>query len=53
MEACYRGMPKFVGAFFDTLYQHPTIMLIVMAGITALVGSWGYKANKKAPKSQN
>jgi hypothetical protein len=53
MEACYRGMPKFVGAFFDTLYQHPTIMLIVMAGITALVGSWWYKASKKAQESQS
>ncbi|WP_031434226.1 hypothetical protein [Methylomarinum vadi] len=47
MDACYRSMPKFIGAFFDTLYQHPTILFISMAGVMALAGSWWYKANKK------
>lgn len=47
MEACYRSMPKFIGAFFDALYQHPTILLIGIAGITALAGSWWYKTRKK------
>ena len=47
MNTCYRGMPKFVGAFFDAVYQHPTMMLLVMVSITALAGSWWYKAGKK------
>lgn len=48
MEGCYRSMPKFIGAFIDTLYQHPTMMFVFIAGITALAGSWWYKASKKA-----
>ncbi len=44
---CYRSMPKFVGAFFDALYQHPILMLAFIAGLTALLGAWWYKAAKK------
>ncbi|MGY6276722.1 hypothetical protein [Methylomonas sp. MgM2] len=44
---CYRGMPKSVGAFFDALYQHPTLMLLFIAGVTVAAGTWWYKANQK------
>ncbi|WP_157204041.1 hypothetical protein [Methylomonas methanica] len=44
---CYRGMPKFIGAFIDALYQNPTLMFVAMAGVTALAGLWWYKANNK------
>jgi len=47
MENCYRSMPKFIGAFVDALYQHPTMLLISIVGLTALAGSWWYKASKK------
>lgn len=47
MENCYRSMPKFIGAFFNALYQHPTMLLISIVGLTALAGSWWYKASKK------
>jgi len=47
MGTCYRGMPKFIGAFFDTVYQHPTMVLFFIAGVTALAGSWWYKTSKK------
>lgn len=47
MDTCYRGMPKFIGAFFDALYQHPTMMLAVMAGVAAMVDTWWYKSGKK------
>lgn len=40
---CYRGMPKFIGAFIDTLYQNPTLLFAVMAGITGLAGLWWLK----------
>ncbi|MGR8931703.1 MAG: hypothetical protein ACU836_13770 [Gammaproteobacteria bacterium] len=48
MEACYRSLPKFIGAFFDTLYQHPSMMLIFMVGIAGLAGSWWYKTKNNA-----
>lgn len=47
MDVCYRSMPKFIGALFDTLYQHPTILFIFMAGATALAGTWWYRTNRK------
>lgn len=47
MVSCYRGMPKFVGAFFDTLYQHPTMIMVTVVGITALAGAWWYKTRNK------
>ncbi|WAR44146.1 hypothetical protein [Methylomonas rapida] len=47
MGTCYRGMPKFIGAFFDTVYQHPSMALFFIAGVTALAGSWWYKTSKK------
>jgi hypothetical protein len=53
MATCYRGMPKFIGAFFDALYQYPMISLIAMAGITALAGFWWHKVSKKAQTNQN
>lgn len=36
--ACYRGMPKFIGAFIDALYQNPTPLFVAMAGVTAVAG---------------
>ncbi|MCK9605677.1 MAG: hypothetical protein M0R33_04405 [Methylomonas sp.] len=51
MDTCYPSMPKFIGAFFDALYQHPVMMLVFMAGITALAGSWWYKSSKR-PESR-
>jgi len=47
MVTCYRGTPKFIGAFFDTVYQHPTMVLMFLAGVTTLAGAWWYKARKK------
>jgi hypothetical protein len=44
---CYRGMPKFIGALIDALYQNPTWLVVAMAGITALAGFWWYKTNNK------
>lgn len=44
---CYRGMPKFIGAFIEALYQNPTLLFAAVAGITALAGFWWYKANNK------
>lgn len=45
---CYRSMPKFVGSFFDAVYQHPTMIFIFIAGVMAVAGSlWWYKASKK------
>ncbi|TCV78127.1 MULTISPECIES: hypothetical protein [Methylomonas] len=46
--ACYRGMPKFVGAFIEALYQNPTQLFVAMAGIAVVVGLWWYKVNNKA-----
>lgn len=51
MDNCYRGMPKFIGAFFDALYQHPTMMLVVIACVTALAGFSWYGFRKK-PESR-
>ncbi|MDD2758687.1 MAG: hypothetical protein PHH11_00175 [Methylomonas sp.] len=47
MDTCYRGMPKFVGALFETLYQHPTALLITVIALTAMAGTWWFKAGKK------
>ncbi|MCQ8103879.1 hypothetical protein NP590_07165 [Methylomonas sp. SURF-2] len=44
---CYRGMPKFIGAFIDALYQNPSLLFASMAGISALAGFCWHKANKK------
>ncbi len=48
MDVCYRSTPKLVGAFFDALYQNPTMLFLAVAGVSALVGLWWYKANKNA-----
>ena len=40
-------MPKFIGAFFETLYQHPTVLFISVAGVMIIVGAWWYKYSKK------
>ena len=45
---CYRGMPKFIGAFIDALYQNPILLLLSVAGVCALAGLRWYKANQKA-----
>ncbi|AEG01160.1 hypothetical protein [Methylomonas methanica] len=47
MDTCNRRMPKFIGAFFDALYQNPIMMLAMMAGVAAIAGSWWYKLGKK------
>ncbi len=36
--ACYRGMPKLIGAFIDALYQNPILLFVAMAGVTAAAG---------------
>ena len=46
MDTCYRGMPKLIGAFIDALYQNPTMLLVSITAVSALVGLWWYKANK-------
>lgn len=45
--SCYRSTPKIVGAFIDALYQNPTLVFAVVAGLSGLVGIWRYKANNK------
>lgn len=47
METCYRSMPKFIGAFIDALYQHPTMLFASVAGLTTLAAYWWYKTGKK------
>ena len=44
---CYRSTPKIVGAFIDALYQNPTLLLVAVAGLSALAGVWWYKTNNK------
>lgn len=51
MDSCYRSMPKFIGAFFDALYQHPTMMFAVMAGAAVIAGGWWFKSGNK-PESR-
>lgn len=45
---CYRGTPKIVGAFIDALYQNPTLLLAVVAGLSAVAGIWWYKTHNHA-----
>jgi hypothetical protein len=45
MDACYRSTPKLVGAFFEALYQNPTMLFLAVASVSALAGLWWYKAN--------
>ncbi len=47
MVSCYRGMPKFVGAFFDTLYQHPAMLTLAVVCIAAVGSAWWYKIRNK------
>lgn len=44
MEYCYRSTPRELGAFIDSLYQNPTLMLLVVVGI---LGIGGYVWRKK------
>jgi len=44
MENCYRSTPKLVGAFFDALYQHPTMLMTSVAGLSLLAAAWWYKS---------
>ncbi len=46
-EVCYRSTPKIVGAFFDTIYQNPTPLLLMIAAISALAG-WWYMTQRNA-----
>lgn len=46
MDVCYRSTPKFVGAFIDALYQNPTTLILLVAGISALAGLWWVKTHK-------
>lgn len=47
MDTCYRGMPKFIGAFIDAIYENPTMLLLSIVSVSALAGFWWYKANQK------
>ena len=33
MGPYYRGTSQTTGAFFDTFYQHPILMLLLVAGV--------------------
>lgn len=50
MDTCYRGMPKFIGAFIDAIYENPTMLLLSIVSVSALAGFWWYKANQKTEK---
>lgn len=45
MEYCYRSTPRELGAFIDSLYQHPTLMLLGVAGIFG-IGGYVWRKNK-------
>ncbi|WP_190303190.1 MULTISPECIES: hypothetical protein [Methylomonas] len=47
MENCYRSTPKLVGAFFDLLYQHPSMLMASVAGLSILAAAWWYKSGNK------
>jgi len=48
MGPYYRGTSQSVGTFFDTFYQHPILMLLLLAAsIGGLVWVW----RRKTPES--
>jgi LPXTG-motif cell wall-anchored protein len=48
MGPYYRGTSSGLGAFFDTLYEHPIIMLLVILGMIGLgVFLWRRKKSEE------
>ncbi|WP_445371411.1 hypothetical protein ACH518_20295 [Methylomonas sp. HW2-6] len=46
MGPYYRATSQTTGAFFDTFYQHPILMLLLVAGVVGL-GVWFWRKSGK------